>query len=64
MSEGKFHEKYLRQLAAESDASDRVTGPRITVHIEKATFARCPSTGERVGRESDTFKKMERRRAP
>jgi hypothetical protein len=59
---GRFHEKYVRQLAA--NVSDEITGPRLTVHIDKATVARCPSTGERVGRESDTFKKLERRRAP
>lgn len=58
---GKFHDKYLRQLA--SDASDEITGPRLTARIDKATVARCPSTGERVDRDSDTFKRLERRLA-
>lgn len=56
---GKFHDKYLRQLAA--DACDRITGPRLTARIERASVARCPSTGERVGRDTDTFKRMENR---
>ncbi|MCX7561098.1 hypothetical protein OS190_16130 [Sulfitobacter sp. F26204] len=59
---GKYHDKYLRQLAA--DASDRITGPRLTVRIDKATVARCPATGELVARDSDTFKKLEHRLAP
>lgn len=59
---GKFHDKYLRQLAA--DASDRISGPRLTARIERASLVRCPSTGERVGRETDTFKRLERRLAP
>lgn len=58
---GKFHDKYLRQLA--SDASDRITGPRLTANICNATVARCPSTGERVDRDSDTFKRLECRLA-
>lgn len=60
--QGKFHDKYLRNLAR--DASDRITGPRLTARIERASVARCPSTGEMVGRDTDTFKKMERRLAP
>jgi hypothetical protein len=59
---GQFHDKYLRQLAA--DASDEITGPRLTVRIDKAAVARCPSTGELVARNTDTFKQMERRLAP
>ncbi|MEP3441211.1 MAG: hypothetical protein ABJN72_07025 [Sulfitobacter sp.] len=59
---GKFHDKYLKNLAAE--ASDEITGPRLTVHIKKAATARCPSTGELVARNTDTFKRMERRLAP
>ncbi|MHC0054150.1 hypothetical protein [Actibacterium sp. D379-3] len=59
---GKFHDKYLRQLA--SDASDEITGPRLTARIDRASVVRCPSTGEKVGRDSDTFKRLERRLAP
>ena len=60
--QGKFHDKYLRQLAA--NASDRISGPRLTARIERASVVRCPSTGERVGRDTDTFKRLERRLAP
>jgi hypothetical protein len=60
--QGKFHDKYLRQLAA--DASDRITGPRLTASIDRASVARCPTTGERVDRNTDTFKRLERRLAP
>lgn len=60
--QGKFHDKYLRNLVR--DASDRITGPRLTARIERASVARCPSTGERVGRDTDTFKRLERRLAP
>ncbi len=59
---GKFHDKYLRQLA--SDASDDITGPRLTLDIRKASVVRCPKTGELIGRDSDTFKKMEAHFAP
>lgn len=63
MSEqGKFHDKYLRNLAA--NASDRITGPRLTACVERASVVRCPSTGKRLGRDTDTFKRMERRLAP
>ncbi len=63
MSEqGKFHDKYLRQLA--SDASNEISGPRLTARIDRASIVRCPATGERVGRDTDTFKRMERRLAP
>lgn len=60
--QGKFHDKYLRQLAA--DASDRISDPRLTVRLERASVARCPTTGERVDRDSDTFKRMENRFVP
>lgn len=52
----------MRQLLR--GVSDKITGPRLTARIDRASVARCPKTGERVERQSETFKKMERRLAP
>lgn len=59
---GQFHEKYLKNLVG--DASDTTSGPRLTASIDRASVVRCPSSGEKVGRDSDTFKRLERHLAP
>lgn len=63
MSEqGKFHDKYVKQLVG--DASDEITGPRLTANIRKANRIRCPQSGELAGRDTDQFRRMEVRFAP
>lgn len=45
-------------------ASDKITGPKLTANVRRASAVHCPKTGQLQDRTTDTFRKMEARFAP